>query len=350
MIWLIAGGSGGHLLPAISMYYYLKKRGVDCRLFYEDKPVLSPIICAFADLRADAFPMLDSARRRPKDFLFSVKNLWKRLSSEADAQMPDIIVSFGGQAGAVAGIWASFHKIDLYLHEQNARMGVSNAVLAGLAKGIFCGFSNCQGPFFARDKIIMTGNFFALPEEIPLVEEDTINLPKNVKKWILVMGGSQGASALNRNMPYALAGLEKDVGVIHLCGLKDLVYVKEEYIRRGRTALVLDFFVPVWPLYSKIDLMISRAGAMTVSEACLFGLPTIFVPYPYAGAHQMENISFLASQQMCKVVEQKKGWQERVAIEAKQMLEDAALRKEMSEKMKGAFLCNREAINSAFGL
>ncbi len=346
MIWLVAGGSGGHLLPAVSMFYFLKNKGIEVKLFYEEKLSITNLLSRFVGVEKVAFPALPNIRKRPVDFLLFQKKLNGFFSREETVKRPRAVVCFGGYQSFFPAFWAGMRNIPVFLHEQNAKMGLANSVLSGFARDVFFGIRPSSLPFYMEKKVVLTGNFFALPEEMEYIREEA-RLPGNIRKWVLVVGGSQGARPLNRAIPEISKSWPADIGIVHLCGLKDLIFVKEEYLKQERVVIVLDFFAPLWPLYEKIDLMIARAGAMTTTEACYFGVPTVFVPYPYAGGHQQANVARLLEDCACRVVSQNnKFWVENLGKQVITLLENDSERIEMGKRAKGAFLWDTKGLLS----
>jgi UDP-N-acetylglucosamine--N-acetylmuramyl-(pentapeptide) pyrophosphoryl-undecaprenol N-acetylglucosamine transferase len=197
------------------------------------------------------------------------------------------VISVGGFSAASASFAAIFSKRDFFIHEQNSVMGSLNKLTSKKATEIF---SSYDEKAFIKDYPI-NQNFF----EYQRVRKEL--------KTIIFLGGSQGARAIN-NLAIKLAPKlqEMKINIIHQTGKNDFERIKEEYRNLQIEAEVFDFSKDILNYMNKADFAISRSGASTLWELCALGLPTLFIPYPYAaGDHQYYNAKFLADKKLAFV-------------------------------------------------
>ena len=207
---------------------------------------------------------------------------------------PNIVLGMGGYPAFPGGLMAILLNKPLVIHEQNAIAGLSNKVLARVADKILLGF---PGTFPQEDnRVIVTGN--PVRSEIaslPLPEQRFLNRTGPIK--ILVIGGSLGASVLNKVVPQALGLIPEDRRPVvkHQAGKKHIDELKENYREQGVEGQLIDFIDDMATSYAECDLVICRAGALTISELATVGVASILVPFPYAvDDHQTANAGYLS--------------------------------------------------------
>ena len=206
---------------------------------------------------------------------------------------PQVCFGAGGYVTVPVGLAAWVLGVPLVIHEQNSRAGLSNKLLGRLAARVCLGFEEAA-PFFPVGRTVITGN--PVRQEIAALHEKERSLNRR-PPTILVTGGSQGARALNMAAAPALAGLIREgqaVNIIHQTGAADLEEVRRIYREAGAAAEVEEFFQDMAALYRRADLVVCRAGALTLSELAAAGLPSILVPLPTAADdHQTLNARFM---------------------------------------------------------
>jgi len=201
------------------------------------------------------------------------------------------VISVGGFSASPASIVAILFRYDLYIHEQNSIMGRLNNICKKYAKEIFCSFPQKNitlSPYPVKKE------FFTYAKE-----RQSLNT-------ILFLGGSNGASFIN-NLAINTASFLNNLGIniIHQTGERDFQRIKEEYEKLNIKADVFDFSNNIYEKMQQSDIAISRAGASTLWELVSNGLPTLFIPYPYAiFDHQYHNAEFLFSKKLCFLFEQ----------------------------------------------
>jgi UDP-N-acetylglucosamine--N-acetylmuramyl-(pentapeptide) pyrophosphoryl-undecaprenol N-acetylglucosamine transferase len=228
------------------------------------------------------------------------------------AQRPDVVLGMGGYVAFPGGMMASFFNRPLAIHEQNSVAGLANRVLAQLADKVLVAFPNAFGP---RSKAEWTGNpvraeiaALAPPEERFAGRSGPLRL--------LVLGGSQGAKALNDAVPPAIARLPQSARpqVTHQAGAAHAEALRAAYAAAGVTATVVSFIEDMAASYAAADLMICRAGASTIAELAAGGVPAVLVPFPHAvDDHQTHNARFLSDRGAAVLVPQPQLTPEKIA-------------------------------------
>ena len=217
--------------------------------------------------------------------------------------------------------------IPLIIHEQNAVAGTTNRLLSKVASKVLCAFPG------SLEKACAIGN--PLRPSLELVQK-TFDRRKH-KLNLLVLGGSRGAKALNNNVPKALheAGLGDLVNIKHQCGVGRTSEAESQYEKNNICAEVLPFIDDMEAIFSWADVLICRAGALTVSEVAAVGVASIMIPYPYAiDDHQTANARFLEKNGATEIVQESDFDQGRLAIVLKRLLTNKEKIKEMSTNAK----------------
>jgi UDP-N-acetylglucosamine--N-acetylmuramyl-(pentapeptide) pyrophosphoryl-undecaprenol N-acetylglucosamine transferase len=205
---------------------------------------------------------------------------------------PDVVLGLGGYISFPGGLMAALLGKPLVLHEQNSVAGLANRLLARLATRVFEAFPG------ALQRARCIGN----PLRAEFLQQDGPQqrfAQRSGPLRLLVVGGSLGASALNRVVPQALAQLDSDVRpqVLHQSGQAHIEELRQNYAAAGVSASLTAFIDDVAPAYASADLIICRAGASTVTEIAAIGAAALFVPFPAAvDDHQTHNARFLVDQ------------------------------------------------------
>jgi len=285
-VLLAGGGTGGHLMPALALAQALQQA----------RPDLEPVLVGAArgieaqvlpryPFRHHLLPMEPIYRRtwwNNVRSLLTAGRAWRAVGRVLDAEHPVIVIGTGGYAAGPVVWRAQRRGLPTVLQEQNAFPGLATRWLARRARQIHLGFPETR----ERLRVGAHTAVFALG--------NPIRVPEPERSTLLVFGGSQGARAIN----YAVAGaLERrlldDVNVIWGTGTAH-VDALARYAVTGRV-VVRGFFDRMAPVYRAADLVVARAGAMTVAELCAWGKPSILVPLPSAAAdHQTHNAAALA--------------------------------------------------------
>jgi UDP-N-acetylglucosamine--N-acetylmuramyl-(pentapeptide) pyrophosphoryl-undecaprenol N-acetylglucosamine transferase len=294
-LMIMAGGTGGHIFPALSVAEYVRaqgwnvvwlgsRAGMETRIVPAHGYSLSQI--RFSGLRGKGLvPMA----LLPLNLLIA---FWQSARA-VRAHRPDVVLGMGGYVAFPGAMMASLLNRPLAIHEQNSVAGLTNRVLAGLADKVLVAFPD---PFKARTRVEWTGN--PVRAEIAAVAPPEARFSgRSGRLRLLVLGGSQGARALNEVVPQALARLDEAARpeVTHQAGAAHEATLRELYAAAGVAAQVVAFIDDMAARYAAADLMICRAGASTIAELAAAGVAAVLVPFPQAvDDHQTHNARFLS--------------------------------------------------------
>lgn len=295
-----SGPSGGHIFPALSFLSELKEK-------HPNIETLLILPQARAIGKEEEFPCkLKYVSISGLKFKFNFKNIlagFNFLKGSLQSLFilidfrPDVVVGFGSLSCVPVIIFAWLLRINTLIHEQNLIPGRANMFLAMFADRIAISFPKTR-EYLRRygKKIAYTGNPIR-PELIRLDKLEALNFfgLSCDKFTILVMGGSQGSHRINIEFQKSVSGISRELSfqIIHLSGSRDYSFLKPKYNGLNMQVRLFDFLKPMHYAYSAADLVISRAGATTISEIIFFALPAILIPYPYANEHQSANARIL---------------------------------------------------------
>jgi len=293
-IMIMAGGTGGHIFPALSVAEYLRAQGwnivwLGSRRGMEAR-VIPPKGYAMAWVRFSGVRGKGWSRMLllPFDLLIA---FWQSARA-IFLHRPDVVLGMGGYVAFPGGIMASFLNRPLVIHEQNSIAGLANRVLARLADRVLVAFPQA---FAASTAVIWTGNPVR-GEIVALGAPDARYAARSGRLHMLVIGGSLGARVLNEVVPRALALLPEDARpqVTHQAGAAHIEALRENYRKSGVTAELLPFIDDMAERYAGADVIVCRAGASTVTELAAAGVASVLVPYPHAvDDHQTHNARYL---------------------------------------------------------
>lgn len=327
---ILAGGTGGHIFPGLALARVLRDRGVpvvwigargrmETRLVPPEGFALETI--EISALRGQGGMRLLGAPLRVLRAVWQARAVLRR-------HRPRAVISFGGFAAGPAGLAARLSRLPLLVHEQNRVPGMTNKVLARLARRVLQGF---PGSFAPMLQPVTVGN--PVRREIAAVPApETRFATRDGAVRLLVLGGSQGARALNETLPAALAGLGATLDVRHQCGEQFAERTTRTYAQSGVPARVDTFIADMAEAYAWADLVVCRAGALTLAELCAAGVGSVLVPFPAAADdHQTRNAEFLVTQGAAVLVAEGDGFAERLADALRAPLADAALRLRLAQ-------------------
>ncbi|HXM80880.1 MAG TPA: undecaprenyldiphospho-muramoylpentapeptide beta-N-acetylglucosaminyltransferase [Burkholderiales bacterium] len=289
-ILIMAGGTGGHIFPGLAVAEQMRAAGwevvwMGARGGMEERLVPPHgYRTAWIRVRAARGKGLLQKLLLPANLLFS---FWES-ARHLRRLKPDVVLGLGGYVAFPGGMMASLLARPFALHEQNAIAGLANRVLAGVSDKVMVAFPE------ALKRAEWTGNpvraqiaAIAAPEQRYARREGPIRL--------LVVGGSLGAQALNEAVPKALALLSPRPSVLHQAGEKHLEALRNNYRAAGVQGELVAFIDDMARAYAAADLVICRAGAVTIAELSAGGMASILVPFPHAvDDHQTANARFLA--------------------------------------------------------
>lgn len=339
-LMIMAGGTGGHIMPALAVAELLKAEGWN--VIWLGAP---------NSMEADLVPkhgyemaMVQFSGLRGKGVLRKLMlplNLLIALWQSAVAMMrfrPDVVLGMGGYITFPGGLMAAFLRRPLVIHEQNSIAGLSNRVLARIATRVMSGFP----------EVLPNAQWCGNPvrSSIAALPEPELRYAGRIGKLnVLVVGGSLGARAINEIVPQALAALPEVVRphVIHQTGKQHYEAVVELYKKTGVQADIRPFIDDMAASYARADLVICRSGALTVAELAAAGVASLLIPYPLAvDDHQTHNAKFLSGQGAAVLIPQAALNAEKLA----ELLVDMDREKLMEMAKKARSVARTDAANS----
>ena len=296
---LSGGGTGGHIYPAIAIANELKSRFPDADILFvgaQDKMEMQKVPQAGYPIQGLWIAGLQ--RRLTLDnALFPVKLVSSLLKSRQIIKQfqPDVVIGTGGFASGPLLQMANSAGIPTVIQEQNSYPGITNKLLSKKANAICVAYENLER-FFPKEKIVLTGN--PVRQDLIAIEGKRaegrvhFNLDPN-KKTILILGGSLGARRINQLIEKELDFFTaKDVQLLWQCGK---LYFEDYQKYNSENVQVMAFIERMDLVYAAADIVISRAGASSVSELCIVGKPVLFIPSPnVAEDHQTKNAQSVA--------------------------------------------------------
>jgi len=321
----MAGGTGGHVFPALAVARAL--RGCNQEIVWLGSR------CGIENelVPRDGFPLeatrvsglrgkgIGSWLMAPLKLMLAIFDAFRVVTR----LRPKLVIGMGGFASGPGGLAAWMLGKPLIIHEQNSVAGLTNRLLAGLAREVLEAF---PGSFSAGTNARLVGN--PVRAAIAALPEPSLRLGgRHGRIRILVLGGSQGARVLNETVPATLSLLGADCkyDVWHQCGRADFERTRDGYSAAGIDARVEVFIDDVAECYGWADIVICRAGALTISELAAAGLGAILVPYPTAvDDHQTKNARYLVTAGAAVLIPQPELTADRLAAELHQCCADRA--------------------------
>lgn len=294
-ILIMAGGTGGHVYPALAVADYLREKDIPLFWLGTRRGMEARVVPAMGY----ALLTLNISGLRGKGFMRWLLAPWSLLSTTLKALhiirriQPAAVLGMGGFVSGPGGIAAWCLSVPLCIHEQNAISGLTNRVLSRLADRVFAAF---PGTFPDSARVTVTGN--PVRAEITAIAPPEQRFRERMENHmrILVLGGSQGARTLNRVVPETLAAMPRSMKlhIHHQTGDRFYDEAKDRYNTVSHTVQLEPFIEDVATAYAWADLVICRAGALTIAELAMAGVAAILIPFPYAvDDHQTANARFM---------------------------------------------------------
>jgi UDP-N-acetylglucosamine--N-acetylmuramyl-(pentapeptide) pyrophosphoryl-undecaprenol N-acetylglucosamine transferase len=308
----MAGGTGGHIFPGIAVAAELRKRGIpvawmggktglETRLVPEAGIELQSL--DFSGVRGKGVLALLQAPFRLARAVFAARGILRKVS-------PRSVLSMGGYAAAPGGIAAWLARIPLVVHEQNRVPGFTNRLLGRLAGRVLSGFEGSfAGAEWVGNPVRSEIAGLPTPQQRFADREDPVRL--------LVLGGSQGAQSINAILPELIhrRGDRVSLEVRHQCGARHLEKTRQLYAAADVEVRIEPFIENMAEAYAWADIVICRAGALTLAEVCAAGVASILVPYPHAvDDHQTRNAEVLVEAGAARLVAEGAGFVKRLGI------------------------------------
>ena len=285
---IMAGGTGGHIFPGLAVAQELVKSGEQVHWIGGTHGLEGTLIPGLGiPLHLIAVRGLRGKRGIAR-FFAPIRLVWSVLQSIYILMRlrPKVCVGFGGYPAGPGGLAARILGIPLVIHEQNAIAGLTNRYLAKFANKVLTAFPG----------VLPGGECVGNPirpeiDQVGLQRIKNLYQPTNQTR-ILILGGSQGAHALNQNLPAKIREIADKYGITitHQTGDAGLESVTEQYAAMNLDATVIAFINPIARAYQKTDIVVCRAGALTVSELAAAAMPSVLIPFPNAvDDHQTKN-------------------------------------------------------------
>jgi len=296
---IMAAGTGGHIFPGLAIAQTMQARGWQVNWLGTSHGMEGAIV----PKQGIEMDVIDFAGMRGKGMAHALRGGFKMLASFRTCfrilgrKKPDVVLGMGGYVTVPGGLMAWLRCIPVALVNADAALLLSNKTLAPFAKRVLFGFPADFGA--ASNKALVTGN---------PVRKEIIALPRPEQRFagrtgslrLLIVGGSLGAKVLNDCLPAALVLIPSNVRpqVVHQSGKQHIEALKAAYASAGVQAEVLDFIDDMDKRYAEADLVICRAGAITVSELTAAGVASILVPFVVSStSHQRDNAMLMAQHQ-----------------------------------------------------
>jgi len=336
---LSGGGTGGHIYPAIAIANELKSRFPDAEFLFvgaQDKMEMQKV--PQSGYAIEGLWIAGLQRKLTlQNAMFPLKlvnSLWKSRKIIKKFK-PDVVIGTGGFASGPLLQVANSLNIPTVIQEQNSYPGITNKLLSKKANAICVAYENLER-FFPKDKIVFTGN----PVRQDILDIDSkrsealsyFNLDEN-KKTLLIIGGSLGARRINQLIAKELDFLRNNnLQIFWQCG--NLYMADYKHFSEIENVQVVSFIDRMDLIYAAADFVISRAGASSVSELCLVGKPTIFIPSPnVAEDHQTKNAKAIVDKNGALLIKENE-LDEKFESVFNKLIHDENLQKSLSENMK----------------
>ena len=321
-VMIMAGGTGGHVFPALAVAEILMANNVDVSWLGTRKGIESELI----PQRGIDLNYLNIEGLRGRGLLALIRAPFKLLSSVLQACSvisqfnPSVVLGMGGFASGPGAVAAKLKGIPLVIHEQNSVAGTTNKLSAKLATKIMQGFPNT----FKQAE--WCGN--PIRSEIAALHHDSGRLVNRTGPLhVLILGGSRGALAINKMIPQALAAIDSQhrPEILHQVGDKHLELTKSLYLEQGHdidssAISIVPFIDKMDEAYAWADFVICRAGALTVAELTAVGLGAFLIPFPYAiDDHQTVNGQWLVDSGAAEMLSESNSTAEKLADYIKQI-------------------------------
>jgi UDP-N-acetylglucosamine--N-acetylmuramyl-(pentapeptide) pyrophosphoryl-undecaprenol N-acetylglucosamine transferase len=327
---ITGGGTGGHIFPGIAVAQEIKEIYPKAQILFAgtgrlvDQQAMRQYGFETRIMHCSALKggslgrQIKTLASLPLSLLEALKLIW--------GYKPDLVFGVGGYVTGPVILAARLLGVATAIHEQNSVPGLANRMLGRIAKKIFLSIPGSE-QYFKPAKCVLSGN---------PVRHDILSVRRKdeVKPVLLVLGGSQGAHAVNTMLPEAVA-LAKDrlpagFKVIHQSGIADEGAVRQAYEEHGINAVVAAFFSDMAMVYQQAALVVSRAGATTLAELAVLRQAAILIPFPYAADdHQRKNAEYLVSEGAARMFNERDLSPAILAEEIVSIMADNKLRSEM---------------------
>lgn len=303
-IVVMAGGTGGHVFPALAVAEYLRSSG-ETVVWIGTRAGIEAWVVPAANFEIEWLSIQGLRGKGAITLLLApfklVRACWQTYFMLLRLR-PKAVLGMGGFVAGPGGLMAWILNIPLFLHEQNSVIGLTNRLLGRFAKRSYFGFPEAA-------QRVPRGECIGNPVRAELTDlpapKDRLAAHAGDPMNLLVIGGSLGAATLNRELPSAIAQIDSKQrpGIKHQCGKDHLQACETWYREAGVEAEVVEFIDDMRGAYEWADLVVCRAGALTIAELTAVGIASILIPFPYAvDNHQYHNARFLEHKQAARIL------------------------------------------------
>lgn len=346
MIWIACGGTGGHLFPGLAVAQELRRRGHSIRIFLSNKPVDEQAMKAYPEFESVKLPTVGwpGLSFRIFSFVWNFFLAYRQCLRDIGEKAPNAVIGMGGFLSAAPLLAAAKRNIPAYLHESNAIPGRVTRWLAPKMTQVFLGFKECEHYLGdSNNRVTGTPVRESLRKMSALDAARVLGLDED-KKTLAIMGGSQGARGLNMMMLGAAEFLNEEWQhwqILHLTGARDAEQAAQRYKELGIRAKAMTFCDTMEAVYSLADLVVARAGAASLTEMAMYGLPALLVPFPSAADdHQTRNAEIFVAHGAAKYLSERSSEARDFGRELRALMRDDVARSQMSESMKNLFVAD----------
>jgi UDP-N-acetylglucosamine--N-acetylmuramyl-(pentapeptide) pyrophosphoryl-undecaprenol N-acetylglucosamine transferase len=337
-VLVAGGGTGGHLFPGLAVVEELRRRDpvVDVLFVGTERGLEARLLPKLGERfhAIDVAPLVRVGAWRTAQALAALPRAGVQAIGVLLSFRPDLVLGLGGYASGPVLAAAATMRVRSALLEQNVHVGLTNRLLARGVGRAYLAYEAAV-PFFGQGRARVLGNPLrrAFLEAANLADHDPVGLEARAR-GVLVIGGSQGARALNEQVPEAVAHAAKTVRglhVVHQTGESAVAEVRARYAALGVDAEVVPFIDDIARAYSRAAVVIARAGAGTLAELCAIGRPSILIPLPRAAEdHQTKNAVALEVAGAAVAIRESDLAVERLGGELRSLLSDAERRRAMA--------------------
>lgn len=335
-ILIMAGGTGGHVFPALAVAENLRQRG-ERIVWLGTRAGLEARVVPAADFVIEWLSVQGLRGKGAATLLLApfrlLRACWQALRVLRRIK-PKAVLGMGGFVSGPGGLMAWLLDIPLFVHEQNSIIGLTNRILSRLATRSYFAFADAAAAV-PRSECIGNPVRAGLAEQGDPAQRLQARIEKPLQ--LLVIGGSLGAAALNRFLPEAAACLDRVQRPLirHQCGEKHLDTCRRQYAEAGVEAEVVSFIEDMGAAYAWADLVVCRAGALTVAELTAVGVGALLIPFPYAvDNHQYFNARFLEQNQAAQIMTEAELSAESLALKLKFFQQNRAVLIEMARQAR----------------
>ncbi|WP_185864675.1 undecaprenyldiphospho-muramoylpentapeptide beta-N-acetylglucosaminyltransferase [Blattabacterium cuenoti] len=335
-----SGGTGGHIYPGLAIADKLKKKVPKVNILF----IGSKHHMEMKEIPRFGYPIEGISISGGKNKIFSIYGLF--LSIELIYSLfvahkiinkfsPDIVVGTGGFVSLPTLYAAKINKVPILIQEQNSYPGLTNRIFSRYANKICIAYEQVK-KFFPKEKTIITGN--PVRSEIlqlPSKKESCIRLGLNCNKPIILsIGGSQGSNSINNAW---IKGLDKliqfDIQLIWQIGKLDIHRIKKNQKYHHSNFILMEYIENIQVCYAAADIVVSRAGAITIAEICIIGKPYILIPFPWSSDdHQNKNAKILYDHEAALIIKNEEV-ENRLVDSTIQLLNNAIMKERMSKNI-----------------